>query len=250
MQSLQVNHSDSLLGRVKEHFQSTGVYARRRQPVYEEQEKIILPFIRQTVSPGSRILEIGGGSGYFLDSIARSCGNRNLVNLEIVPHVYREQVNQNTLLVGGAAQRLPFTKESFDHVVAVNLLHHLVSMRRNSSKNQCSRAIGEMLRVTKKKGHILILERCNRHRFFSAVIFYATFLLALSKLNLSFMGVGKGVIVSFLTPYEIHETMTEGNRVKICCERTSPQKVSFRKKATLLMSQEDICVLIGRKKES
>jgi protein-L-isoaspartate O-methyltransferase len=61
-----------------------------------------LNFFKETAW-GSMVLEVGGGSGYMLDLIASETGIKHLYNCEIVPEIYRNQVNKEITLIGGDA---------------------------------------------------------------------------------------------------------------------------------------------------
>jgi len=125
-----------------------------------------------------------------LDFIASETDIKHLYNCEIVPEVYKKQVNKDINLIGGNALNLPFKSNSFDYVIIKNLLHHLVGRTGRESKDNARRAIKELKRVIKDGGYIIILEQYNRHEFFKS------------------FGLGKYVIVSFLTPNEIRKFLT------------------------------------------
>ena len=65
-----------------------------------------------------------------LDLIASETGIKHLYNCEIVPEVYKRQVNKDISLIGGDALKFPFKDSISGYVIIKNLLHHLVGRTR------------------------------------------------------------------------------------------------------------------------
>ncbi|MDI3488530.1 MAG: hypothetical protein PWR26_1247 [Methanosarcinales archaeon] len=230
--------------RTMEHFTESDDYAARSGYVHPEQDPIILDFIKHRCSQASKVLEVGGGSGYMLDLVASHAGISNLYNCELVAHAYRQQVNEHINLVGGDACHLPFKDGTFDFLIAKNLLHHLVGMTRGRSKKKAGDAIREFKRVVRKGGYIVLLEQYNEHEFFASALFYISLLFSFLNISIRWFGWNRKVIVSFLTPQQIKSLFAEsGMRIELL--RCYPLAVPRRLKYTLLMSKIGRMLLVA-----
>lgn len=192
---------------VEEHFSEVQDYRIRDRleegDYYHSYDPALLEFIRQNLPKESRILEVGGGSGFKLDLIERKSGIHELYNCELVPGVYKRQSSVNIRLVGGNALSLPFREASFDGVITVNLLHHLVGKNIDETRKNQALAISEMSRVLRKNGFLVIGEIIHTSRTVSSLVFVIC--RALSNMNMSVkaLGLRNRVIVSFLTEKEL-----------------------------------------------
>lgn len=228
-----------------DHFNETEEYKTRKGIVHTEEDPIMIDFIVRNAERNDKILEVGGGSGAFLDLVIGDTVIKKAYNMELAYNAYKKQVNMDISLMGGNALDLPFKDKSFDWVVVKNLLHHLVGGTRNESKAFTKQAIKELIRVTKNKGHIIILDQYNRHKSFSFVIFYLTLFFSVFGVSFKSFGWGKNIIVSFLTPEETINLLTESNNVKIILRREKRINVSKKLKFTFLMSNIGRLLIIG-----
>jgi ubiquinone/menaquinone biosynthesis C-methylase UbiE len=235
--------------KVADHFKESEEYRTRKGIVHPEEDPTMIDFIRTHASSGDRILEVGGGSGAFLDLVLENTNIKEAYNLELVYEAYKKQVNENICLMGGNALDIPFKDISFDVVVVKNLLHHLVGRTRRESKGFAKRAVGELTRVTKDGGYILILDQYNKHRLFSSIIFYLTLFFSIFSISFKSFGWGENVIVSFLTPDETRNFLTKTGNVEIVLSRENRLDVSKKWKYTLLMSDIGRLVVICRKRK-
>ena len=236
--------------KVADHFKESEDYRTRKGIVHAEEDPIMIDFIRIHASIEDRILEVGGGSGAFLDLVLENTSIEEAYNMELVYETYKKQVNGGICLMGGNALDLPFKECSFEWVVVKNLLHHLVGRTRRESKAFAKRAVEELTRVTKDGGYIIILDQYNRHRFFSSVIFYLTLFFSVFGIRFKSFGWGKNVIVSFLTPDETKNFLTGTGDVEIVLSRENRLDISRKWKYTLLMSDIGRLVVVGRVRRS
>lgn len=101
---------------------------------------------------GIKFLEIGCGLGYFSEKAHKLGANVTGIDVgENLLKISRKRV-PNGRFVLGSASRLPFPKGAFDCVLCTEVIEHV--------ENQ-SKAIGEMFRVT-KKGGVLVITSPNR----------------------------------------------------------------------------------------
>ncbi len=221
---------------VPQYFNETSKY-KNRKGLRNPEDKIALDYLLSRCNNTSRVLEVGGGSGAFLDIVLQNTSVDRAVNCEIAAEAYREQANSQIILVEGSVLNLPFENESFDWIVMKNVLHHLVGETVDDSKRNVERALSELSRVKSEKGHVVIIEQYNKYRPFSMMIFYLTKFLSMAGIGLNFFECEKNVIVSFLTPLEII-TWTKKIFSKSEIEyEIRPLAVRRRFKYTLLMSK-------------
>ena len=109
-------------------------------------------YINRYVKPGSRILELGAGTGRY--SIALSRAGHRVTALELIGHnidVFKEQLNENDsidIVQGNAMDLSAFADESFDAVLILGPLYHLYN-----DQDQCA-VLSEAKRVLAPDGVI------------------------------------------------------------------------------------------------
>ena len=101
--------------------------------------------------PGRRVLEVGCGTGIFLEMAARSGAGIQAFDLstDLLARA-RERVGAlpNVTLACGNAEEMPYAASSFDAVYGSSILHHL----------DLERALGEVHRVLRPGGSIVFAE--------------------------------------------------------------------------------------------
>lgn len=107
-------------------------------------EKIVRLFEDQ-IPRGSRILDLGGGWGFYADPLKKR-GNEHLV-LDVVKPGY-----QKAPVVLYEGSRIPFPDQSFDVTVLVTVLHHVPDP---------ASLFKEVRRVTRRK--VVVVEDLYRH---------------------------------------------------------------------------------------
>jgi SAM-dependent methyltransferase len=204
--------------KVLDHFEAAAtVYSHRTGIVHAEADPIILEYIRRN-RPGS-VLEVGGGSGYLLDLIAREERGVRLVNCELAYRTYARQANPAVTLTGGDALRLPFAGGTFDYVVIKNVLHHLVGATRNESRRNAQVAADELRRVTRNGGTVFVVEQFHRHGWCAGLIFRFSLLFSRARIQLVPFGIRRNIIVSFLTPPQIRSLFGGPPAAEVLLER-------------------------------
>jgi SAM-dependent methyltransferase len=103
------------------------------------------------ILPGARSLDVGCGTGRWVRRYGQ-LGFR-ATGLDVTSGMLKtaRQCGTTAALVAGEAYRLPFADGAFDFVSDVTVVQHIPSELQPS-------AIGEMMRVLKPKGHLLLLE--------------------------------------------------------------------------------------------
>ena len=107
--------------------------------------------------PGDRVLDVGCGTGYFARMIAESVGPKgSVVGIDAAPEMIAHAASQsrsapNASFEVGSAGTLSFADSTFDVVVSSLTMHHL-------DRADQLPAVGEMRRVLKPGGRLLIAE--------------------------------------------------------------------------------------------
>jgi ubiquinone/menaquinone biosynthesis C-methylase UbiE len=80
-------------------------------------------------APGLRVLEVGCGSGHFVQVLGRN--GAKVLGLDASLGMLQQARNRsgNALLVRAAAERLPCASGCFDRVCAINAIHHFDDKR-------------------------------------------------------------------------------------------------------------------------
>ena len=104
-----------------------------------------------SLAPGRRVLELGCGTGIFLEKVAAS--GARLVGLDLSEDLLakaraRLGAVSNVVLHRGNAEHLPYADATFDTVYGSSVLHHL----------DLDRALGEVLRVLRPGGRCAFTE--------------------------------------------------------------------------------------------
>lgn len=102
---------------------------------------------------GLRILDVGCGSGKFLESLLES-GFVNLSGIEPDPELTKG-ISDRIKIINCPAERILFDNNSFDVVFIYGVLHHL------KGKEAWAQSFNEIDRVLRPGGHLFILEPCS-----------------------------------------------------------------------------------------
>ena len=108
------------------------------------------------VEDGSKVLEVGAGTGNFLQLFAGKAGQ--LLGVDLTPamlHKAREAFPEMDLMVGDGA-RLPLSSRSIDLATAAQTLHHIW---------EPLPVLKELRRVTAENGRVLIVDQVGTERY-------------------------------------------------------------------------------------
>ncbi len=123
----------------------------------------------EDLTKGSKILEIGCGTGSNLKGIDKRCpGCFELVGIDssmsMLKEARRNRYDSKVKFLFGDAAGLPFAEESFESVLAVLTLHEMTDEKRR-------KAVSEMYRVVKRGGCILVVDFSYSNSFIGRVLF-------------------------------------------------------------------------------
>ncbi|MGE5084725.1 MAG: bifunctional 2-polyprenyl-6-hydroxyphenol methylase/3-demethylubiquinol 3-O-methyltransferase UbiG [Bacillota bacterium] len=123
----------------------------------------ILERIRKYIGYRAEILDVGSGAGFFSNEAARAGHQVTGLDMSETSLKVAELMDQTGLVryVEGDAYRMPFAKESFDVVVALDLLEHV---------SDPEQIMSEMTRVL-RPGGLLFFHTINKTAFSYALVF-------------------------------------------------------------------------------
>ena len=110
------------------------------------------------LKPGYKILDIGCGSGIWLDRLRQQFGVDG-VGVDISTHSLKDAVHasaEEIVFIGGDIPDLPFQNGSFDAVYSLDVLEHVVEQ---------DRCLREMVRVLKPGGRLLLWTLNHKQRY-------------------------------------------------------------------------------------
>src|SRR3990167_5104025 len=97
------------------------------------------------LKPGMRVLDVGCAKGFLVKDLMKVCPGLEVFGLDISEYAV---LNCEPEVVGrlhvGNAEKLPFPDNSFDAVIAINVLHNL-------PKERCKKAVSEIERLAPGK---------------------------------------------------------------------------------------------------
>ena len=104
-------------------------------------------FARKFVRPGSKVLDIACGAGFSSNMLSKYY---KVTGTDLSPGVleYAKKHYKNVKFQVEDARRMSFKSEIFDAVMACAFIEHI---------NEVEDVLNEMLRVTKKKGYVIIV---------------------------------------------------------------------------------------------
>lgn len=114
---------------------------------------VIAGWLRPAVSPGGRLLDVGGGAGQLAHLLAVKLDAHATVvdpTPEMLDHVL---LDDRVSAVAGTAEALPFADSSFDALVVTDAFHHFRDQRG---------AVREFARVVRNGGIVVVLDLDSR----------------------------------------------------------------------------------------
>ena len=114
-------------------------------------------FIQENYS-GGRFLDIGCGSGRFLNYAFQDMAEENLYGIDISAEMLPDEPTLNEQYLLGSATAPPLRTEQFEMIHMENVLHHIVGNSRTESKKMARKTIDKCLSLLQPGGYFLLSE--------------------------------------------------------------------------------------------
>lgn len=196
-----------------------------------------------------KICEFGGGGGIVLHMIEEELGGRPLlVNAELVGQYGQRQISDSIRFVQTSILQAGLAGDAFDVVIARNVLHHLIGDNLRQTRQNQGYVFGELLRVTKPGGLILIQEQVNQRPWACALIYYMSRLASRMKLRIESFEITPNTVIAYLTRSQL-EALAESNlpRAHWQASQYTRRPMALRWRLTVLMSNNGDTLLALRK---
>jgi SAM-dependent methyltransferase len=164
--------------------------------------KAMKPFFKRQL----RILELGCGTGHCLEDLSVHYPQFNLYGLDITPAMIKKArairpASVNFML--GDCLYSPFKSETFDTVIAYDLLHHLIAGNYKDSGKLREAVLRKMIELTKPQGSIIVEEVCVNTKWRSVLIFLFSQFLSRLHISIPSLNIITDVVVNFFTLNEL-----------------------------------------------
>lgn len=137
--------------------------------------KLFLEWAKKFPKKEIKVCEFGGAAGQLLAEIDKiSPFNIELCNIEIVKDYGDRQVSKKIKFFEGSILTPPFDDQFFDCLIIRDVLHHLVGKSLKETAANQKKALGELKRLAKPSGIILIEELVTSSAASSRIIYFAT----------------------------------------------------------------------------
>lgn len=126
-----------------------------------------LSLIKKYASNGDSLLDIGCGSGAFLQQVSDQSPIEDVVGIDIAPEMLSDSTADAGDYAVANARMLPFKDSSFDFVHADTVIHHIVGATWKESKQYAKQLLEDVNRILTEGGYFLITERIQKARLIS-----------------------------------------------------------------------------------
>ncbi|MEI2690423.1 MAG: class I SAM-dependent methyltransferase [Anaerolineae bacterium] len=196
-----------------------------------------------------KICEFGGGGGIVLQMIEEELGGQPLlVNAELVGQYGQRQISHSIRFVQTTILQAGLASDTFDVVIARNVLHHLIGDNLRQTRQNQSHVFAELLRVVKPGGLILIQEQVNQRRWACTLLYHLSRLASRLGLRIESFEVTPNTVIAYLTRRQL-EALAEANlpRDHWQTSQYTRRPMPLRWRLTVLMSNNGDALLALRK---
>lgn len=196
-----------------------------------------------------KICEFGGGGGIVLQMIEEELGGQPLlVNAELVGQYGLRQIADSIRFVQTSILQPGLADDAFDIVMARNVLHHLIGHNLRQARQNQGYVFGELLRVTRPGGLILIQEQVNQRAWAGALIYYLSRLASRLKLRIESFEITPNTVIAYLTRGQLEALAADRlPRAHWETSQYTRRPMPLRWRLTVLMSNNGDVLLALRK---
>jgi len=212
------------------------------KPIQEsERFRYLLDLINNKIKKdGITILDIGGASGVFLDTLMRASNYKiSAYNLDFDGYYKDKQVSNEIKFLNLSILDSKMKEEQFDIVTFRHVLHHLVGNNVKETKDNQRKALSEIFRILKEGGTLIFEEQVNNIKLFSRIVYHLSKLANKWGIKSKTVQIGD-VIVLFLTQGELRRLIESNDKdrksnIEIKEMKYVSRNLELKWKITLLM---------------
>lgn len=121
-------------------------------------------FVRDNFTKKNVFLDLGCGTGYFIKNLNYPIRIGIDISIGMLNIAREKTKGENILFINADAKRMPLKDESIDLVVSIVMFHHLGSL------GVADKVVGEISRVLKKSGSVLIWDHNPRNPYWKVLM--------------------------------------------------------------------------------
>jgi ubiquinone/menaquinone biosynthesis C-methylase UbiE len=188
------------------HFTSS---AERYLRAFPDRSHFIMEIFEKFKEDDIKVFDLGCGTGSILEGLSVYFPKFNLYGMDITPEMIKLAVKHRPKSIQwllGNCLHTPIVSETYDAVILRDVLHHLVTRRRDESNRLREAGLKELIRLTKPGGFIVLKEVCVNAKWRAEGLFHLSNLFSKFNLSIPKLNLHPYIIVNFYTIDELEYT--------------------------------------------